>query len=65
MRDLADRVNPCIRPARTVQLEILAAGDVADDAIDFPLDGPGVLLDLPAAVARAGVFDREFEAGHR
>ena len=37
---------------------------VAHGAIDLALHGPRVLLDLPAAVARAGVFDRQLEAGH-
>src|SRR4029079_12054540 len=32
--------------------------------IDFALNGFRVRLDLPAAVARAGILDRQFEAGH-
>ena len=28
------------------------------------LDGPGVLLNLPAAVARAFVFESDFKTGH-
>ena len=42
----------------------LLFSDVAHGAIDFALHGFGVLLDLPAAVARAGVFDGQFEAWH-
>ena len=31
---------------------------------EFPLHRPGILLDLPPAVAGPFIFDREFEPGH-
>ena len=49
--DLCQRVDAGIGPARSVELEFLPAGDLADGAIDLSLDRSGVLLDLPAAVA--------------
>ena len=33
-------------------------------AIDLALNRPGILLNLPAGVPSAGVFHREFVAGH-
>jgi hypothetical protein len=64
MRDLRQRVNARIRSASSVELEVLAAGHRANSPIDFALDRPCILLNLPAAVARAGVLDRELEARH-
>ena len=64
VRDLAERVDAGVGAARSVQLEVLPAGDGAHGAVDLALHGPRVLLNLPAAVARAGVFDRQLEARH-
>src|SRR5437867_10932240 len=50
--------------AGTIELEILAPGHRPDRAIDLPLNGPRVFLDLPAAETCAGVLDGQLEAGH-
>ena len=60
-----ERVDARVGAAGAVELEVLPQGDAADGAIDLALHRPRVLLDLPAAVPRSGVFDRQFEAGHR
>src|SRR5476649_2303304 len=64
MRDLRRRVNTGVGATRSVELEVFSAGDDAHRAIDLTLHGPGVLLNLPAAVARSGVFDRQLQARH-
>ena len=63
--DLARRVDARVGAAGAVELEVLPQGDGADGAIDLALHRPRILLDLPAAVPRPGVLDRQFEAGHR
>ncbi len=62
--DLCQCVDAGIGPSRSVKLEFLPSGDLADGAIDLSLDRSGVLLDLPAAVACPGVFDEELEPRH-
>ncbi len=64
VRDLRERVHARIGAARPVQLEVLTPGHRPDGSIDLALDRPRVFLNLPAAVPRAGVLDRELEAGH-
>ena len=64
VRDLGERMDARIGAARPIQLEVLAAGHRTDGAIDLTLNRPGVLLNLPAAVPRAGVLDRQLEARH-
>jgi hypothetical protein len=64
VRDLCQRVHPGVGAARAVELEVVPPGHGADRAIDFALHAPGVLLNLPAAVPRAGILDGELEAGH-
>src|SRR5438874_391376 len=64
VRHLRERVYACVGAAGSVQLEIPAAGHRPDGAIDFALHRSGVLLDLPAAVARPRVLDRQLVAGH-
>ena len=64
VRDLAQRVDARVGPAGAVELERGLRRDGADRAVDLALDGAGVLLDLPAGVARAGVLDQQLEAGH-
>ena len=64
VRHLGERVDARVGAARAVQLEILASGDGADRAIELSGDRPRVFLNLPAAVARSGVFDGQLEARH-
>ena len=65
VRDLRERMDARVGPARAVQLELAASRDLADGAIDLALHRAGVLLDLPAAVLRAGVLDDELESRHQ
>ena len=65
MGDLPQGVDAGVGAARAVQLEVGAPRDEAHGGGDLPLDGAGVLLDLPAAVARAGELDDEAEPAHR
>ncbi len=60
--DLCQRVDAGIGASGSVQLEIPTARDRAHRAVDLPLNRPRVLLDLPAAVTRAGVLDGQLEA---
>src|SRR5262245_5623258 len=62
--DLRQRVDPGIGPARSVELEVVGPGRLPDGALDFALHGPRILLNLPAAVARPGIFDGELQS-HR
>ena len=64
MRNLPGRVDARVGAARAVQLEIIAGGDRSHRAIDLALNRPRVLLNLPAAVPRAGILDRQPES-HR
>ena len=64
MRDLGQRVDAGVGAAGAVDLEAIAAGRGADRLDQLALDRPRVGLDLPAAVARAGVLDGQLEAGH-
>src|SRR5580693_9180784 len=64
MRDLCQGVDAGIGAPRPVQLEITPSGDGANRLIDLTLNGSCVLLDLPAAVPRAGVLDGQLEARH-
>jgi len=62
--DLREGVHAGVGTAGAVQLEVLTSGHRPDRPVQFTLDGARVLLDLPAAVAGAGVLDREAIAGH-
>ena len=53
-----------VRPA-PYSSKRLHAGHGRDRALDLAGHGPGVLLDLPPAVAGAGVLDGQLEARHR
>ena len=64
VRDLCQRMDAGVGSSRSIELELAAPGDLADRAIDFPLHRPRILLDLPAAVARAGILDQQFESRH-
>ena len=64
VRDLTQRMNAGVRPSRAVRLELVGSQRVAQGAVQLALHGPGVLLNLPAAVARPGVFDGEFVSWH-
>jgi hypothetical protein len=59
--DLRQRMDPGVGAAGPLELEAALAGRVAGGALELPQDGAGILLDLPAAVARAGVLDGQFE----
>ena len=66
VRDLAERVHAGIGAAGAVRLERRAARRLsASGAVELALHRARVLLDLPAAVAGAGVFERQLVAGHR
>jgi hypothetical protein len=64
VRHLRERVHARVGAARSVQLEVAAAGHCADGPVDLTLDGSRVLLNLPAAETRAGIFDGQPEPGH-
>ena len=64
VRDLRERVHAGVGAAGPVQLELRATRRRRDRAVDLALHRARVLLDLPAAVARAGILDEEFEARH-
>jgi hypothetical protein len=64
MDDLAERMHARIRPAGAIGFELPPARGRLERAMQFPLHGAGVLLNLPARVARAGVFHGEFVARH-
>jgi hypothetical protein len=65
MRDLSERMDPCVGAAGSVQFEFTALRDFANRAIDFALNGPRVLLNLPPAIARAGILNQQLESWHR
>jgi hypothetical protein len=64
VRDLPERVHARVGASRSVELERPWPSDLPNGPIDLALDRARVLLDLPAAVAGAGVFDEELEPGH-
>src|SRR5260370_18736315 len=64
MRDLRDRVHAGIGTARAVNESLLAA-DRVDRIFDRTLHGSAIVLDLPAAIRRAVIFDGEFVTGHQ
>ncbi len=61
MGDLRERVHAGVGAARAVQLEVLHACHAANGPGDLALHGARVVLDLPAAIARAGIFNGELE----
>ena len=62
VRDLEQGVNPGVGPPRPVQLEPLPPTGALHGPVQLSLDGAGILLDLPAAVPRAHVLERQLEA---
>ncbi len=64
VRDLAERVHAGIGSPGAVRVELPAAGDVRERSVELALHRPGVLLDLPTAVAGAGVFEGQLVASH-
>ena len=64
MCDLRERMHSGIGSSGAIELELSPSSHLADGLIDLPLHGSSVLLNLPPAVARAGVFDDELVAGH-
>ena len=61
MRDLRDGVDAGVGAAGAIQLEIAATRHGAHRLVDLALNRACVLLNLPAAVARSGVLDRQLE----
>src|SRR5262245_4507343 len=64
MGDLCKSVHPGIGPPGSIELELLPARRLPHRAIDFALHRAGILLNLPAAVAGAGIFDEQLEPRH-
>ncbi len=63
VRHLGQRVHPGVGAPRGAELEY-RAGDAGERAPQLAADGPGVLLLLPAAVARPLVLDDQAIGGH-
>ena len=63
MRCLAERVDPGVRPARSVSHNIFF-GDFARGVIDGALNRGQAGLELPAVEGGAIVRDREFDVAH-
>ena len=64
VRDLCERVDARVGAPGAVQLELASARGIADSPIELALHRARVLLDLPAAVARARVLEGELESRH-
>ncbi len=64
VRHLGQGVHAGVGAAGPVKLEVLALGQVAHRRHDLARHRAGVLLDLPAAVARAVVLEGQLEARH-
>src|ERR1700694_4014188 len=64
MRDLPERMHTGVGAARAVNTNMLAA-DRLDRIFQRALHGSAIVLDLPAAVRRAVIFDDDFVAGHQ
>ena len=62
--NLGQRMDAGVGAARAVDLESFDAGSLANGPFELALNRLRVRLNLPAAVARTGVFDRELES-HR
>ena len=62
--DLAESVDACVGAPRPVDLEVGAVRHRPHRRGQLPLDGAGVLLDLPSAVARPRELEDELEAAH-
>jgi hypothetical protein len=63
MRDLSGRVNARVGFDRAADFNLSRKQLVSGD-LQFALHGFRVVLDLPAAIARAFVFNFEFPSGH-
>jgi hypothetical protein len=61
---LAECVNAGIRASGSVGVGPAHAQGIAHRSMELALNRPGVVLDLPAAVARAGVLQGQFVSGH-
>ena len=59
--NLCQRMNTGIGAAGSVEFELADARRLADRAIELALHRLGILLDLPATVASAGVLDRQLQ----
>ena len=65
MRHLPQGVHARIRAAGAHEFERRIACQRADRGFEFALHRARILLLLPAAVFRSGIFDRELEPWHR
>jgi len=61
---LPERVHARIGTAGAVELDRRLTGGLVNGAHQLALHRSGVLLDLPAAVARARILDQQLEARH-
>jgi len=61
--NLAERVDPSVRPARAVSHNIFL-GDLARGVVDGALNRGQAGLELPAVKRSAIVGDREFDVPH-
>src|SRR5688500_8334106 len=62
MGDLCQRVDAGVGSTRSVQFEVVDAGRCQNRAFELPLNRARVLLNLPAAVPRPGVFKGQFQS---
>ena len=65
VRDLPDGVHAGVGPPGPIQLEFPRPERLAYRPVDLSLDRAGVLLNLPARVPGACVFDQQLEACHQ
>jgi len=64
MRHLRECVHTGVGSTRPIQLELATFRDRSNRAIDFPLDRPRILLDLPSTITGSGVLDQQLESRH-
>ena len=57
-------MNPCICPAGALEIKLDGVKNLFNYTVQFTLNRPGVLLNLPAPEASAFVFNIEFETAH-
>ena len=63
MSELLDGVNASVGSARAAEFDF-AGKQLVSRLLQFALNRVGVVLNLPAAIARAFVFDFEFPGVH-
>ena len=62
VRHLRERMDAGIGAPQAVKLELVSARRSSDGALDLSVHGSSIFLHLPAAVPRAGILNRQFEA---